>query len=85
MTSAQLALADRIGFPLADRLRRIRDEVERASIAHTVMTQPNVGGPDRDEATDRYVMAMDRIFDELDAMRRSGELAGIETLVRRLG
>lgn len=84
MTSAQLAVADRIGFPLADRLRRIRDEVERASIAHTVMTQPNAGGPDRDEATDRYVRAMDRIFDELEAMRRSGELAGIEALIRKL-
>jgi hypothetical protein len=85
MASAQPALADRIGFPLADRLRRIHDEVERAALAHTVMTLESATALARDDATDRYVRAMDRIFDELDAMRRSGELAGIETLVRRLG
>lgn len=85
MASAQPALADRIGFPLADRLRRIHDEVERAALAHTVMTLKSSAAPARDDATDRYARAMDRIFDELDAMRRSGELAGIETLVRRLG
>jgi hypothetical protein len=71
-------------FPLADRLRRIHDEVERAALAHAVMTLEDTTSLARDHATDRFVRAMDQIFADLDDLRRSGELAGIETMIRRL-
>lgn len=70
-------------LPLPDRIRGVHDHVERASIAHAVMTLESAGSSARDDATRRYVEAMDAIFDTLDALRRSGELGGIETLLRR--
>ncbi|WP_413874130.1 hypothetical protein [Albidovulum sp.] len=72
-------------FPLADRLRRIHCQIENAALAREGLEMADAVAAVTDRLTDHYIDAMDRVFAELDAMRRSGELAGIETLIRRQG
>ncbi len=70
----------------ATQVQKVRDLLGTALIARDIMTSPPVGDAVRDDATDRYVKAVDAMVEVLAELRRTGDLAALQNfLLRRDG
>jgi len=65
----------------AAQVQQVRDLLGTALLQRETMTSRSAGDAARDEATDRYVRAVDAMIDVLADLRGSGALASIQNFL----